>query len=78
MITEVTPVNERIMKLKISHNLGIISLVSLYGPTGVSDFFMKEAFSMQLLALQDMAISHVLVLKTLDQEIKAPQCSLTL
>ena len=38
MITEVTAVNERIMRLRISHTLGVISLVSVYAPTGVSEF----------------------------------------
>ena len=44
MITEVTSVNERIMRLRISHTLGVISLVSSYAPTGVSEFSVKEAF----------------------------------
>ena len=47
-ITEVTPVIERIMRLTISHTLGIISLVSLYAPTGVSQFSVKEAFYAKL------------------------------
>ena len=34
MIIEVTPVNERIMRLRIRHSLGVISLVSAYAPTG--------------------------------------------
>ena len=33
---------------------------------------------MQPLALTEMANSHVLVLTALDQEMKVPQCSLTL
>ena len=33
MIIEVTPVNERIMRLRICHSLGVISLVSVYAPT---------------------------------------------
>ena len=44
MITAVTPVNERIMRLRISHTLGVISLVSLYALTGVSEFSVKEAY----------------------------------
>ena len=44
MITEVTPVNERIMRLRISHTLGVISLVFLYAPTWVSEFAGKESF----------------------------------
>ena len=34
MIIEVTPVNERIMRLRIRHSFGVISLVSAYAPTG--------------------------------------------
>ena len=30
MIIEVTPVNERMMRLRIRHSLGVISLVSVY------------------------------------------------
>ena len=30
MITELTPVNERIMRLKNHHSLGVISLVSIH------------------------------------------------
>ena len=41
VITEVTPVNERIMRLRITHTLGVISLVAVYAPTGVSEFFVK-------------------------------------
>ena len=37
MIIEVTPVNERIMRLRIHHSLGVISLVSVYAPTEVGD-----------------------------------------
>ena len=33
---------------------------------------------MQPVALTEMAITHVLVLTALDQEMKAPQCSLIL
>ena len=44
MVTEVTPINERIMRLRISHYAGVISLVSVYAPTKVSEFFMKKAF----------------------------------
>ena len=44
MITEVTPANERIIRLRINHTLGVISLVSVYAPTGGSEFSLKEAF----------------------------------
>ena len=38
MISEVTLVNERIMRQSIRHSLGVISLVSVYAPTEASDF----------------------------------------
>ena len=44
MVSEVTPVNERIMRLRITDTLGVISLVSVYAPTGVSAFSVQEAF----------------------------------
>ena len=42
MITEVAPVNERIIRLRITRTLGVISLVSVYAPTGVSALSVKE------------------------------------
>ena len=44
MIIEVTPINEHIMRLKIHHSLGVISLVSVYAPTEASDLTVKDAF----------------------------------
>ena len=44
MIIEVTPVNKRIMRLRIRHSLGVISLVSDYAPTEASDLTVKDAF----------------------------------
>ena len=32
------------MRLRITHTLGVISLVSVYAPTGVSEFSVKRAF----------------------------------
>ena len=43
MVIEVTPVNERIMRLRIRHSLGVVSLVSLYAPTEASDLIVKDA-----------------------------------
>ena len=43
MIIEVTPVNERVMRLRIRHSLGVISLVSAYSPTEASDRTVKDA-----------------------------------
>ena len=44
MIIEVTPVNERIMRRRICHSLGVMSLVSVYAPTEASDLTVKDAF----------------------------------
>ena len=44
MIIEVTPVNECVMRLRIRHLLGVISLVSVYAPTEASDLTVKDAF----------------------------------
>ena len=44
MIIEVTPVNERIMRLRIRHSFGIVFLVSVYAPTEASDLTVKDAF----------------------------------
>ena len=44
MIIEVTPVNERIMRQRIRHSLGVVSLVSVYAPTEESDLTVKDAF----------------------------------
>ena len=47
MITEVTPLNERIMRPGITHTLGVNSLVSVYAPIGMSESSAKEAFYAQ-------------------------------
>ena len=41
MIIEITPVNERIMR--IWHSLAVISLVSVYAPTEASDLIVRKA-----------------------------------
>ena len=43
-ITGVTPINERIVRLRITHILGVISLVYVYAPTGVNEFSVTEEF----------------------------------
>ena len=53
MIIEVTPVNERIMRLRIRHSLGVISLVSLYFPTEASDLTLKDTFYATLESVVD-------------------------
>ena len=44
MIIEVTPVNKCIMRLRIRHSLGVISLVSVFALTEASDLTMKDTF----------------------------------
>ena len=44
MITEATPDNERIVRLRIRHSFGVISLVSVYGPTEARDLTLKDLF----------------------------------
>ena len=44
MIIEVTSINERIMRRRIRHSLGVISLVSENAPTEASDLNVKDAF----------------------------------
>ena len=44
MITKVTPVNEGIMRLRIPQTPGVISVVSVYAPTGVSEFPVEKTF----------------------------------
>ena len=44
MLIEVTLVNECIIRLRIRHSLGVISLVSVSAPTEASDLTVKDAF----------------------------------
>ena len=44
LIIEVTLVNERIMRLRIRHSLGVVSLVSGCAPMEASDLTVKDAF----------------------------------
>ena len=53
MIIEVTPVNERIMRQRISHSMGVFSLVSVYDLTEASALTMKDAFCAALESLGD-------------------------
>ena len=53
MIIEETPVNKRIMRLRIRHSLGVISLVSAGALTEVSDLTMKDAFYSMLESVVD-------------------------
>ena len=53
MIIEVTPVNERIMRRRIHHSLGVISLVSGNALTEASDLTVKDAFYATLESVVD-------------------------
>ena len=44
MVIEDTPVNERIMRLRIPDSLGVISLVFVYAPTEANDLTLKDTF----------------------------------
>ena len=53
MIIEVTPLNEHVMRLRIHHSLGVVSLVSVYAPTEASDLTVKDAFYATLESVVD-------------------------
>ena len=43
-VVEVTPVDERIMRLRLKHSFGFISVVAVYAPTEVCETEEKEMF----------------------------------
>ena len=47
-VTEVIPVDERIMQLRLKHTLGFMFLVAVYAPTEVSEADEKEMFYAKL------------------------------
>ena len=53
MIIEVIPANEDIMRLRIRHLLGVVSLVSAYAPTEASDLTVKDTFYSTLESVVD-------------------------
>ena len=53
MVVEVVPVNERMMRLRLRHSLGVVSVVSVYAPTEVSSTSDKDAFYTQLESVLD-------------------------
>ena len=53
MVVEAVPVNERMMRLRVKHSLGVISVVSVYAPTGVSSPSDKDTFYAQLESVLD-------------------------
>ena len=60
MIIEVTPVNECIMRQRIRHSFGVISLVSVYAPTEASDLTVKDAFHATLESVVDQRPGEIL------------------
>ena len=55
MIIDVTPVNERVMRRRIRHSLGVLSLVSVYAPIEASDLTMKDVFHAML---ESVVVQH--------------------
>ena len=53
MITEVTPVNKRIMRRRIHHSLGVMSLDPEYAPTETSNLTVKDTFYATLESVVD-------------------------
>ena len=43
MVIKVTPVNEPIMRQRIHHSLGVVSLISVYAAIEASDITVKDA-----------------------------------
>ncbi|KAF7660124.1 hypothetical protein LDENG_00287990, partial [Lucifuga dentata] len=44
MVSDVTPVNKRIMRHRLRHSLGVLSVVSVCALTAVSDVSVREVF----------------------------------
>ena len=53
LIRDVTPVSERILRLRLVHSLGVVAIVAVYAPTGDSDISTKEAFYAELNSVVD-------------------------
>ncbi|KAG2466627.1 SVEP1 protein, partial [Polypterus senegalus] len=53
MVSDVTPFNECIMKLRLRHSLVSLCVVSVYAPTAVSDVSVRETFYSQLRSVVD-------------------------
>ena len=58
MITEVTPDNEHVMRPRIRHSLGVVSLVSGYAQTEVTDLIVKVTFHAALETVVDKCCSR--------------------
>lgn len=46
-VDEVTPIDERIMRVRLKHTLGFMSLVSVYAPTVMCKVEQKKVFLRQ-------------------------------
>ena len=53
MVIEVKPVNKHIIRLRICHSLGVVSLDSVYAPSEASDLTVKDAFYATLESVVD-------------------------
>ena len=53
MVMDAVPVNERMIRLRIKHSLGVILVVSVYGLSGMSSPLDKDAFYAQLKSVLD-------------------------
>ena len=57
-VVGVTPVDERIMLVRLKHTLGFMSLVAVYAPTEMSDLEEKEMFYAKLDSVVDQCPSR--------------------
>ncbi len=57
-MNEVTPIDERIMLLRLKHTLGFMSLVAVYPPTETSELEEKEMFYAKLDSIVDQCPSR--------------------
>ena len=60
MIIEVTPVNECMMRQRICHSFGGVSLVSVFTPTEASDLTVKDAFYATIESVVDQCLGEIL------------------
>ena len=64
-IVEVTPVDERVMPLRMKHNLGFMSVVTVYAPSKVCETGEKEIFYAKLDSVPVPVVMHSLSWVTL-------------
>ncbi len=58
LVVEVTPVDERIMRVRLKHTLGFMSLVAVYAPTKMCETEEKEMFYAKLDSVLDQCPSQ--------------------